>query len=120
MLKRRSGLDVVFALHVGHVRTKSRVRQLSLLIERRRRTTGNESRAVREHVSARIVVKAILTNETAKREQRRGAEQAGPHPRDVKRFDLRALILGSPQESGVEGGGCLLACPPRDPIASSP
>src|SRR3989442_11023881 len=67
MLKRRSGLDVVFALHVGHVRTKSRVRQLSLLIERRRRTTGNESRAVREHVSARIVVKAILTDRKSTR-----------------------------------------------------
>ena len=104
MLKRRSGLDVVFALHVGHVRTKSRVRQLSLLIERRRRTTGNESRAVREHVSARIVVKAILTNETAKREQRRGAEQAGPHRGDIERVDLRTLVLcwqGGPGERVV-------------------
>src|SRR6266849_5600623 len=41
VLKRDPGLDVVFALHVGHVRTKSRVRQLSLLIERRRSTAGN-------------------------------------------------------------------------------
>src|SRR5438046_1813227 len=53
MLKRHAGLEVVLALHVGHVRAKARVGQFSLLIERRRGTAGNESGAVRKHVSAR-------------------------------------------------------------------
>src|SRR6202521_2058482 len=103
MFKRHAGLDVVLALHVGNVRAKARVGQFSLLIERRRGTAGNESGAVRKRVSARVVVKAILTDEPAEGEQRRGAEQAGTHRRDVKRLDLSTLILRGKWRAG-EGG----------------
>src|ERR1700731_2435783 len=93
MLKRSSGFEVVFALDVGHVRAKSGVGQFSLLIERRRGASGDESCAVRKHVSARVVIKPVLADETAEGEQRRGADQAGPHRGNVESLDLRALVL---------------------------
>jgi len=91
----------VFALHVGHIRAQARVRQLSLLIKRRRGATGNESRTVRKNVSTRVIVEAVLTDEPSEGEQRRGADQAGPHRRDIERLDLRSLVLrwqGDPSE----------------------
>ena len=68
MLKRDAGFDVVFALHVGHIRAQARVGQFPLLIERCRGASGNESRTVRKNVSTRVVVEAVLTDEPSEGE----------------------------------------------------
>src|SRR5207253_3124409 len=68
MLKRDAGFDVVFALHVGHIRAQARVGQFPLLIERCRGASGNESRTVRNNVSTRVVVEAVLTDEPSEGE----------------------------------------------------
>ncbi len=74
MLKRSACFDVVNALHVGHVRAQARVGQFSLLVERRGRTAGNESSAVRKHVCARVVIELVLADESAKRKKRGRAD----------------------------------------------
>src|SRR5260370_24872861 len=93
MLERSACFDVMSAFHIRHVRAKSRVRQFPLLIQRRRRTTGNHSRAVRKHVSAGLVIKPVLADETSEREQRRRADQTGPHWVSGKRLNLLRLAL---------------------------
>src|SRR5260370_17459424 len=92
--KRSAGFDVVNPLHVGHVRAQAWVGQFSLLVERRRRTAGNESRTVRKHVSARVVIELVLTDESAERKKSGRADQAGPPRGEVKSLNLRPLILG--------------------------
>src|SRR5260370_40060373 len=100
MLERSACFDVMSAFHIRHVRAKSRVRQFPLLSQRGGRAAGNRSGAVRKHVSGGVVIKPVLADETPEREQRRRADQAGPDWGDVKRLNLRTLVLRGQRSAG--------------------